>query len=353
MDIESWKEKQKQFDPGGMYEDIMGFPGHLINAKKIAFSASLPDLSADKVSDIVVCGMGGSAIGADLVRSYIADKLTVPFATCRHYTLPSFVSDKSLIIGSSYSGNTEETLSAMSHAARVGAKVICITTGGRLAEMAAENDWTVISIPGGMMPRAALAYSFVPLLVLMSRLGFVPGSADDLDDAADSARQRTETYSIDSPANTAVRLAQRMHGRIPIIYAGPDHFDAVAVRFKGQICENSKQLAFANVFSEFNHNELVGWEIYKPFADRLAVVILIDGDDHPRVSVRMTIVARWLKDRNIEVVELVSDGSNLLSRMISLIQLGDFASFYLAMLNETDPSPVKVIDYLKAELEKV
>ncbi len=353
MDVEFWKEKKNRFDPDSMYEDILGFPDHLVDAGRIAHAASLPDISADDVSDIVVCGMGGSAIGADLVRSYVGDKLSIPFATCRHYKLPPFVSNKSLIIGSSYSGNTEETLSAMSHAARIGAKVICITTGGRLAKMAAENNWTVITIPGWMMPRAALAYSFVPLLVLMSLLGFVSGSADDLDDAADAARSRVEKFSIESQENASVDLARKIHGRIPIIYGGPDHFDAVAVRFKGQVCENSKQLAFANIFPEFNHNELVGWEIHKPFADHLIVIILSDSDDHPRVSARMKIVERWLRDRDIEVVTLVSNGNNLLSRMISLIQIGDFASFYLAMLNETDPSPVKVIDYLKGELEKV
>jgi glucose/mannose-6-phosphate isomerase len=202
------------------------------------------------------------------------------------------------------------------------------------------------------MPRAALAYSFAPLLVLISRLGLVPGCESDLQSASEAARKRSESYSIDSEDNTAMRLALSIYGRIPIIYAAHDHFDAVALRLKGQICENSKQLAFVNVYPEFNHNELVGWDLYQRFAEKLIIVTLKDEDDHVRVAARMRIVDGLFSKRGIESVTLTSDGDNLLSRMLSLIQVGDFASFYLALLNEVDPSPVEVIDYLKSELRK-
>lgn len=352
MQDNHWKSKKLKLDPGKMYEDIFNFPDHLEEGKRIGQQAELPGLDSGSIQHVVVCGMGGSAIGADLVRSYLGGRLKIPMVICRHYGLPGFVGRNTLVIGSSYSGNTEETLTAIAAANKAGARIICVTTGGKLEAMATENSWSCVKIPSGMMPRAALAYSFAPLLVLMSRMGFVPGCDDDLERAASAARERSERYSIESEGNAAMELANRIYGRIPIIYAAQDHFDAVAVRFKGQICENSKQLAFANVYPEFNHNELVGWELYEPFVDKLIVLTLKDIDDHLRVTARMSIVDNLFSKRKIEAIELMSDGDSLLSRMLSLIQFGDFASFYLAILNGVDPSPVKVIDYLKSALEK-
>jgi len=351
--MKTFIDAKKKLDPDGMYEDITAFPDHMKDGQEIANKATLPNLLIDEIRHIVVCGMGGSAIGGDLVRSYIAKNLNIPMVICRHYEVPTWVGSDTLIIGSSYSGNTEETLSAISNAAGKGAKIICITTGGKLKEMADENNWPVITIPKGMMPRAALAYSFVPLLVTMSRLGFVKGCDRDLPNTIEAAKKRIAAYSLEADDNPAAILASRIHGRIPIIYAGPDNFDAVGVRLKGQVCENSKQLAFVNIYPEFNHNELVGWEIYKPFVEKLIVLTLRDKDDHKRVNARMDIVNRWFAERNIEHIDMKSDGDNLLSRMMSLIQYGDFMSWYLAMLNGADPSPVRVIDYLKGELDKV
>lgn len=353
MSGSNWHSLKSQLDPDDMYRDILEFPKHLADAKRIIDATDLPDIDSDEVDHVVVCGMGGSAIGADLVRGLLEDELSIPMVVCRHYRLPAFVGKKTLVIGSSYSGNTEETLSAVEQAADAGAKIICATTGGKLGQMADRSGWKRITVPPGMMPRAALAYSFVPLLTAMSRLGFAPGCDDDLDKAITEASARLEKYSIEIDDNPAMQLANRIHGRIPTIYAAPDRFAVVAVRFKGQICENSKQLAFANVYPEFNHNELVGWESYESFADRLIAVTLRDQDDHPRVAARMAVVDSWLAERSIERIELASNGGSALSRMMSLIQLGDFASFYLAMLNGVDPTPVDVIDHLKTELEKI
>jgi glucose/mannose-6-phosphate isomerase len=353
MSSETWNDLKTKLDRNHMFEDIVSFPKHMTEGKEIAYAAQLPQLDPSKFDNIIVCGMGGSAIGADLVRSYLGYKLKIPMMICRHYRIPFFASSRSLVIGSSYSGNTEETLSAIADAERIGAKIICITTGGKLTNIALEKSWPCVKIPSGMMPRAALAYSFVPLLSLLSRLGFAKDCDRDLDNAIAAAKSRIVTYGIDAASNRAAELAQRIYGRMPIVYAGQDHFDAVAVRFKGQICENSKQLAFFNFYPEFNHNELVGWEICDPFKEKLVVITLKDKDDHKRVTARMGIVNGWLGKKGVTTIELESDGDNLLSRMISLIQLGDFASFYLAMLNGADPSPVRVIDHLKSELDKV
>ena len=155
---------------------------------------------------------------------------------------------------------------------------------------------------------------------------------------------------VDADRNEAKRLANRLHRKLPVIYASCDRFDAVSTRWKGQLCENAKMLAFNNVFPEFNHNELVGWKVLSDYRDDLIVVILRDRADHPRIQGRMEIVKGIIEDQKVEVIEVESSGENLLSRIFSLIQLGDFTSFYLAVLNQEDPSPVEVIDYLKKEL---
>jgi glucose/mannose-6-phosphate isomerase len=157
---------------------------------------------------------------------------------------------------------------------------------------------------------------------------------------------------LESEKNSAKKIASELHKKLPIIYAATDHFDAVSTRWKGQICENAKMLAFNNVFPEFNHNELVGWKILSEYRDDLIVVILKDRDDHPRIKTRMEIVKGIIEKEKVEVIEVESCGDSLLSHIFSLIQLGDFVSFYLAILNREDPTPVKVIDFLKNELAK-
>jgi len=155
-----------------------------------------------------------------------------------------------------------------------------------------------------------------------------------------------------SSENKAKELALKLHHKLPIIYASVDFFDAVAYRWKCQINENSKMLAYSNIFPEFNHNELVGWNILNGWEDKLIVIMLKDKNDHPRIKRRIQIVKEILLDKKICVIEVESKGENLLSRILSLIQLGDFVSFYLAILNRVNPTPVEVIDYLKGELAK-
>ena len=342
-----------KYDLQGMYEKIVDFPSQFEAGWQIGKSADLPDVDPNVVKNIVVCGLGGSAIGGDLVRSYLAYQLGVPMNVCRHYKVPEYVDQFSLCIISSYSGNTEETLSAYDDARNRGALIFAITSNGRLKEKALADGFKVIEIPPGFPPRAALGYSFVPMLVALSRLGFCKDVDPDIKAAIEFMRENVKNFTLDKKDSPALTAAQKMHNRFPLIYSSQDYIDAVAVRFKGQICENAKQLAFFNFFPEFNHNELVGWGEMELFKDMLYTVILKDKADHDRVSIRMKIVTDIIRGKGVETLEYESSGPNLLARMFSLIQFGDFTSLYLALLNQVDPTPVKVIDYLKNKLSEV
>jgi len=351
--VENLGKLRKQFDISDMYGKISGMPDNLETGLDIGREADLSGLENKSFSSVVLAGMGGSAIAGDIARSFLANNIKLPFLIQRNYQLPEFVNNKSLVICSSYSGNTEETLSAFHDAVHRKASIITITTGGELEKKAAANNIPVVKIPPGLPPRAALGLSFSPLMVLMSRLGFVDNFDNEIRQAAKAMRERQPGYSIDSTNNDAVETAQKFYGKIPIIYAGVDHLDSVAVRFKGQICENSKCLAFANVFPEFNHNELVGWQKLYDFESKIIAVIIKDKDDIKRNRHRMDIVAGYLRENGREVIEIEESNGSFLERMFLLIQEFDYISYYLALLNEFDPTPVVPIDFLKSKLSEM
>lgn len=347
-------EKIKAIDPSGMYDKIYNFPEQIEEAAKIG-AALQPDTDYyNDIAHVIVIGMGGSAIGGDLVRSYIADKVPVPFYVCRNYALPEFVNEHSLVVVSSYSGNTEETLAAFQDALNRKAKIACITSGGTVADLARENNLMLATLPKGYPPRAALGFSFIPLLHFLSKVGFIGPVDNDIARLVESLKILRQKYSaeIEFKKNPARILAEKMFGKIPIIYTGPELTDAIGTRWKGQICENAKCLAFNNQFPEFNHNELVGWKVIEAYKDKIMVIYLKNDEDHDRVTSRMDIVRQVVEKLGVEVVDVNSQGDFRLGRMFSLIQLGDFASLYLALLNNVDPTPVEVIDFLKGELAK-
>ncbi len=348
-------ETIRAVDPGNMYNRIFDFPEQLADALRISESWKISQAEFSGIKNILVVGMGGSAIGGDLVRSYLSSRLLIPFQICRNYTLPEYVDDESLVIVSSYSGNTEETLSAVEDALQRKALLVALTTGGLLEDVAKLNEIPTAILPAGLQPRAALGYSFVPILVLMEKIGLVKGVSKEIAATIKDLEKWREGYIEDlaTEKNLAKRLAARIHGKIPIIYAGPVFGDVVAVRWKGQMSENSKNLAFANQYPEFNHNELVSWcETVRPHKDHLVVMNLRSIDDHPKITKRMDIVKGIVEKQGIDVVDVIAFGSSQLSRMFSLIQLGDFASYYLAILNGVDPTPVAAIETLKKALSE-
>ncbi len=348
------KKKFAELDPGRMAGLLEDFPAQLPRGREIAKAADLSSIDTSIVKNIVVCGMGGSAIGGDLIRAYALEELAVPMIINRDYRLPSFVGGSSLVIGSSYSGNTEETLDSFTEAGKRGAQRIVITTGGRIAGIAEAEKIPKIVIPPGLPPRAALGYSFSPMLTLLESFGFIPDQQKAMDETYDILLQGVERYNTEAPEeeNAAKNLGRRLFQKLPLIYSDDWHFNSVAVRFRGQINENAKQLAYTAFLPENNHNELVGWKKLGPLGDIAVAVWLTDCEMHPRVAFRADFMRKVQKDCGVDTIEMRSVGESLLARMFSLIQFGDWASYYMAIFNGENPTPVAAIDRLKAALKE-
>ena len=348
-------EAIRSADPSNMYNAIFDFPEHIADGLKIGRGWTIDPELFEGLRNILLVGMGGSAIAGEIVRSILTSRLQVPFHIWRYYQLPEYVDDESLVITSSYSGNTEEILSAVEDALDRKTMIAAISTGGLLSDICNINDIPLAKLPTGLQPRAALGYSLVPLMMFLEKIDLIKNVERDMKAAIDGLLKYRDAYIEDNPteSNPAKNLAYRIHGKIPIIYSGPTITDAVAMRFKGQICENAKNLAYCNWFSEFNHNELVGWaKSVEKFKDHLVVIMIRDTQDHPQIRMRMNIVKEIIKQHDVEVIDLHSRGSSPLERSLSLIQHTDFTSYYLAILNEEDPTPVEAIEKLKTMLEE-
>ncbi len=341
-------------DPSNMYIAIFNFPEQLEKGAVIGNDFDFDISRFKNIKSIVLAGMGGSATAGDIVSSYLRYSLKIPFITCRNYRLPEYVDEHSLVILSSYSGNTEEVLAASEDAIQRKAKTICITAGGKLGEFAAGHSIPTIKMPPGLQPRAALGYSVIPLMYLMRDLNLAKFDDNQFVEIAKGLKAYRGHYVRETATeqNPAKQLALKLYSNIPLVYSGQDLFDAIAYRWKSQICENAKTIAFHNYFPEFNHNEIVGFEKIEHIRNNLIGIILRDSQDHSRVAKRMQIISRQLQEKGIEMVNIYSQGDFLLGRIFSLIQLGDFASFYLAILNGIDPTPVAPIEDLKREMSE-
>lgn len=346
-------DKIRESDPSNMYNKIFDLPEQLTDALKLA---KRWQLNADDFLDpgnIMLVGMGGSAIAGDMIRTLLRPSLLIPFEICRDYQLPEYVDDETLVLASSYSGNTEETISAVEDALARKAMMAAFSTGGMLGDICKLNDVPMAQLPSGLPPRAAIGYSFALMMYFLETIGLAKGTVDEIKEMLPNLGHYREAYIEDNPteSNPAKLLASKIHGRIPIVYSGPAVTDAVGLRFRGQIAENGKNLVFGNQFPEFNHNELVGYcEVAKQHAERLLVILLRDAEDHPQVRTRMNVVKEIIDKAGIEIYEVHTKGKSRMERMFSAIQMADFTSYYLAVINEVDPEPVEAIEWLKKEL---
>jgi glucose/mannose-6-phosphate isomerase len=275
-------------------------------------------------------------------------------AVCRSYDLPHWVDTDSLVVVSSYSGNTEETLSALLQAQERGAKIVCITSGGKAGELAQKNGWPVFALPAGFPPRSALAHLTVPLLVALHRLKCIADPAKEVGETSVLLQRLAQSWGpqSDPQHNLAKRIAGALTEKLPIIYAAHGLFEIAAWRWKEQFCENAEILSWHNVFPEMNHNELVGWGQRPQSAQGLQVIYLRDRQDHPRVQKRMEITRELIEKTSAPVIEAWSEGHSRLARLFSMIFLGDLVSVYVAILSGVDPTPVHKIDLLKKRLEE-
>lgn len=343
---------RQQYDPDGMLARTEDMTAQCKHGEQLAREFDAP--KAEGVENVVICGMGGSAIGGDLLKACVGDRVKVPVEICRNYSLPGYVGEKTLVIAGSYSGNTEETLSAYGEAKSRKAAITAITTGGKLAEQCEADGYKWLRIPSGFQPRAATGYSFMPLLVLFERWGLIGPQADAiaaLYETLDATIAQNQ-YAAPAATNPSKQLAHKLHGKLPIIYAGQDAFYPIAARWRGQFNENSKHFAHDSVLPEMNHNEILGWKNPEAILKQTHIVYLLDSGYHPQTQKRFAIMKNVVRDLAGEVSEVYSSGNGLLARMFSVINFGDFVSIYLAFLNEQDPTPIPAINYLKTELSK-
>jgi glucose/mannose-6-phosphate isomerase len=286
-------------------------------------------------SHVVVTGMGGSGIPGDLLRSVLHD-CKIPIVVHKDYTAPGFVNKNTLVFAISYSGNTEETLSSFKDALKKRATVVALTSGGKLRELAREHRVPLIIIPQGLPPRNAIAYFLFPMLVILHNAGIA---------ALDLAEVKATIEALRNPAfeEKARQLAEQLRGKMPLIYA-PEPLEGVALRWKQVFNENSKVHAFYNVFSEMDHNELVAYERAK---DAFHIILLCDERDHPHNKKRAAFLKQVLKERKIQITEIMLKGTAPLVKIFTALSMADLTSYYLAQLYGVNPVETKLIEEMK------
>jgi len=345
----------KKLDSSDMSRFIHGLPEQCVDAYRIGASGNL-NKSAIKINNIVFAGMGGSGIGSELVKDYLRCELKIPVSICRNYTLPDFTGDSTLLFCSSYSGNTEETLSCFEQGLKRNAFIIAIGAGGRLRELSLKNSITYISIPPGYPPRTAIGYMSITILGVLAKLGLIKDKENDVKElfsALTDIRDKEIGFDVRSEKNISKQIAVKLYKKYAVIYGTADTTEAVSNRWREQISENSKALSSGNILPEMDHNEIVGWRFPGKLLRDFKVVIISDKDDSERIKERIRITSGLIRKSGAEVLELKRENGGRLARIYSLLYIGDFASFYLAILNGIDPTPVDAIDYLKRELGKV
>lgn len=340
-----------ELDPNGMLARISELPQQCRAAWRLTQGLELPP-AYGAVRHVVILGMGGSAIGGTLLRGLVAGECALPITVVRDYTLPAFVhGPETLTIGCSYSGNTEETLSAFGEALEQGTLPVVVTTGGKLAALAQEKGIPLLRFDYQSQPRAALGYSFVLLLGICWRLGLLRDYSADLEEAIRVMEEWQAEVGPDVPTacNTAKVLAGQIVGRLPVVY-GAGFLAAVANRWKTQFNENGKHWAFFEALPELNHNAVVGFGIPRTVREQTIVLMLRSSLDYPRVQVRWEVTRELLLREGVVAETLQGRGESRLAQMLSLIHFGDYVSFYLAMLNGVAPTPVETIAFLKQRL---
>lgn len=340
----------RQFDKSGMLGHLHGFPEQCRKAWEKVQRFELPR-EYTEISNVVIAGMGGSAIGGDIVRRLAMTESKLPVWVHRDYGLPAFVDASTLVIASTYSGNTEETLSAFTKSLGTRAKKLAITSGGKLQQLAQKEDIPVFVIDYQAPPRAAFPHSFVPLVGIFQGLGLLSDKSADLHEAVDVLKRLSGDLIETRPlaSNPAKQLAAKLWGHVAVIY-GAGILSEVAQRWKGEFNENSKAWAFFESFPELNHNAAVGYEFPVEVKDRIFVLMLRSSSLHPRNLLRYEVTAKLLARAGIACEFVEARGKSALAQVLSLILLGDYTSFYLSILNEVDPTSTDAIDFVKQYL---
>lgn len=336
-----------QHDPENQFDTLVQSWAQVAHGSAPLILAPLPQ----PVRQIVICGVGGSAISADILRNALQDELDIPLHTLRSYHLPHWVGSDTLVIASSYSGNTEETLSAVQQALERECPIVCLTTGGMLQALAREHDLREVALQTGLQPRYALYTSLFTLVRTLHALELIPAQTAAI--AACEQRLRDRAEALSQPVNAALNLAESLVGTLPVVYSAVGLNEGAGVRLKSQFNENSKMQAFHHSFPEMNHNEIVGWESAHELGIRWSVLLLDDPAMPVEISRRYGICADLLAEQDVPVYTLQGQGLTPLERLVDLAYFGDWLTYYLAVLRGKDPSEIDFIHHLKRALTAV
>jgi len=340
----------RRIDKGDMLSFCVQAPRHYREAAKLAQAISI---NYSKPQRIIVAGMGGSSIGGELLKDWAKHKITIPIEVCREYSLPAYADEKTLVFVESYSGETEEALSMFLDAIKRKCMTFCISSGGKLLEFAEKLKLPYLRVPSDIpQPRAALPYLFLPLPILLEKLGVISDASSEISEAVQILEQVKSENLPEKPLsdNFSKNLASKINGTIPIIY-GFGIYRAVAQRYKQEFNENSKVPSKWEFFPELNHNEIVGWEATKELAKCFSTIFLRDKDEPEEIQQRIE-ATEELMHEGAKISEVWSVGESSLAKMLSTIYIGDLTSLYLAILRGVDPTPVKTIALLKERMKQ-
>jgi glucose/mannose-6-phosphate isomerase len=342
--------EMRKIDKSDMLSFCVEAPKHYEKAARIAKEISI---SYSKPQTIVVAGMGGSAISGELLKDWTRDKITVPIEVNREYSLPAYANKNTLVFVTSYSGETEESLSSFLDAIKRKCMTVCISSGGTLQEFAEKLGVPHLRVPAGMAPRATLPYLFMPLLILLEKIGLVSDATPEISEITNVLRRVSAANSPEKPFkdNFSKSLASNICGTIPVVY-GFGFYRAVAQRLKTQFNENSKLPAKWEVFSELNHNEIVGWEKPEKLTKNFSAILIRDKAESSEIRSRIETTKTLMQPALSKIFEVWTQGKSPLAKMLSTICVGDFTSVYLAILRKIDPTPVKTIALLKEQIKR-
>lgn len=335
----------KAHDLQGMLDKALSLPEQIEETPQYLQGFIPP---GGEVRNVVILGMGGSRIGGDLIKAQYSQKLEVPFEVYPSYLIPGYVGRESLVIAVSYSGNTEETLTTFEQARAAGARMICISSGGALKEKAAQHGIPFIQIPGGLPPRAALGYIYTATSMALEKSGILENQDLARSETLALLKSLKSKWGPASPSteNPAKHCAEALHDRTVAIFASGAFTAAIAERWRCQLNENAKMVAYSNEFPEMNHNEVVGWTQPGKAYDQFHAVLLRDRDDLARVSQRIDFTKEVLEKRTA-VSEFIAQGESSMARLFFLVYLGDIISVYCALLNGVNPTSIDIIDAMK------
>lgn len=339
----------REIDRSGMLELVDKLPDMM--EEGWAASEKVNIANAGKINDLVISGMGGSAISGDIVSLALRGKSDFPVFVNRNYGCPKFVGVGTLFLAVSYSGNTEETLSAFKEALKAGSKIISISSGGDLKELSRKNNIPLIEVPKGLPPRAAIGYLLSAVLGALNKAG-AGAFKTDLNETIRSLKRLVKKYGALSASreNEAKQMAKRLYGKTPVILASDGTSYAAGLRWKTQLSENSKITSLLSIFPEMDHNDIVNFSFLKKGSHNYSFVILRDEADPERMKKRIEVTKSLISGNTGGITEVWSQGRSSLERTLSLILYGDYLTIYLAVLSSTDPTPVDIIEKLKKEL---